>query len=314
MSIIHQFAAVLQRYTDSRTRVVVGVSGGSDSIVLLDMLHRIKMRNVIVAHLNHQLRKESLRDAEFVEEISRKFGYQCICESVDIKKLAIRIKRGIEETARIKRYEFFERVCREVKAKWVITAHHLDDQVETIIMNMIRGSGIDGLSGIGETSGRILRPLLGIKKSELIMYARKHHLKWREDRSNTQTEFTRNYIRKRIIPDMMTINPSLAETLDRMSGIFSEVGSFLKTQARQFIMKYPQKRYDTKSYMALPQALQSEIIRQVYQNHHGNTMDLSQAHMNQIQKMLTTNGNKQKEFGKGAIIKKTTHYFTITSL
>ncbi|HET9136018.1 MAG TPA: tRNA lysidine(34) synthetase TilS, partial [Candidatus Kapabacteria bacterium] len=192
--------------------ILVGVSGGIDSIVLASILNKLKQSGAFkllaIAHLNHSLRgKASDSDATFVKEFAKKIGAEYYEGSADVRSVALKEKVGIEEAARMLRYDFFIACAEENTIKWVTTAHNANDQLETILMNIIRGSGIRGMKGIPkarELARRVtlIRPLLDHPREEILNYAKKEKLKWREDHTNSSDDYTRNRIRKSVIPEL----------------------------------------------------------------------------------------------------------------
>ena len=176
-------------------KYVIAVSGGVDSVSLLDILAKSEKYELVVAHFDHGIRKESAQDRKFVEKLSQKYGLEF---AYDEGKLG---PKASEETARNARYEFLNSIKEKYGAKAVITAHHLDDKIETSLFNIMRGTGLEGRVGIKETAN-IKRPLLNVYKKELVNYAQKNHLKWREDKTNQDLSYSRNYIRHKIIPEM----------------------------------------------------------------------------------------------------------------
>jgi len=188
---------------------LIGVSGGRDSITLLHWLIGLGYSKLIVCHLNHQLRgRSSLADARFVEKIALKFNAKLELGRANVRALATKQKVSIETAAREARYKFFAETARRRKCKTIFLAHHADDLVETFLINLFRGAGTAGLSGMREVSKRriddvdltVVRPLLGIWRSEINDYIREHRLKFREDASNKNLNLLRNRIRHRIIP------------------------------------------------------------------------------------------------------------------
>ncbi|MBO0697358.1 MAG: tRNA lysidine(34) synthetase TilS [Zavarzinella sp.] len=205
---------------------VVAVSGGADSVALLRALaDDPPVSDLVIAHLNHRLRgAESDADAAFVAGLFPNLPHWS--ESIDVAAAA----RGdnLEDTARRVRYDFFARVAREGGAGWVATAHTLDDQAETVLHRLIRGTGLRGLRGIAECRElapgvRLLRPLLTLSRADVIAYLRALGQPWREDATNRDPAFTRNRIRHELLPVLRTFNPEIAEALARTAAQAEEV-------------------------------------------------------------------------------------------
>ncbi len=193
---------------DSTKRVLLAVSGGVDSIVLLDLMTKIPLNQrpqISIAHLNHQLRDESVIEEKFVKELAEKHGYETY--SLRWKKEE-QPDTGIESAAREERYNFFKEVMQDQAIPYLMTGHHLDDQVETILMRLTRGASLEQLLGIqaeqkiiiGEEEGYLIRPLLEFPKEEIYRYAENHQLFYLEDESNRELDYTRNRFRNEIIP------------------------------------------------------------------------------------------------------------------
>lgn len=190
-------------------RYLIGVSGGRDSIALLHSLGDIGFKNLVVCHLNHQLRgRSSNADARFVEKLAAKYDLEAEIGSANVRALASKRKTSIETAGREARYRFFAKTAKRRKCKTIFLAHHADDLVETFLINLFRGAGAAGLSGMREISTRriddvnliVVRPLLGVWRHEIDSYLREHRIKFREDASNKNLNPLRNRIRHRIIP------------------------------------------------------------------------------------------------------------------
>ena len=185
--------------------VLVGVSGGRDSVVLLHWLKARGFSKLIVCHLDHGLRAESRVDARFVASFAAKTGAACETARVNVAALAKRQKISIESAARESRYKFFARMARKHSCPRLLLAHHADDQVETFLFNLLRGSGSAGLGGMAPLLLRddgllVARPLLGVWRVEIDAYIAAHALPFREDGSNTDPRYTRNRIRHSALP------------------------------------------------------------------------------------------------------------------
>ncbi len=175
-------------------KYVVAVSGGVDSVVLLDLLNQEENLNLIVAHYDHGIRKDSISDRKFVERLAKKNGLQFHYTEGKLGN------KTSEADARTKRYEFLNKVKKQTSSSAIITAHHRDDLLETAIINLLRGTNRRGLSSL--QSGDIIRPLLSYPKSDLLAYAKNNKLAWREDSTNSDPKYLRNYIRQEIIPKL----------------------------------------------------------------------------------------------------------------
>ncbi|HMR72589.1 MAG TPA: tRNA lysidine(34) synthetase TilS [Candidatus Saccharibacteria bacterium] len=178
-------------------KYIVAVSGGIDSVALLHMLRQHMSHEIVVAHVDHGIRPESGGDARFVEQLAQDYGLR-----FETTQLGLGANAS-EAVARQARYEWLERVRTTHGAQSIITAHHQDDVLETIILNLMRGTGWRGLASLRSTDGRY-RPLLHIPKATLTRYAIDHQLEWREDATNHNTRYTRNYIRHMIVPQLST--------------------------------------------------------------------------------------------------------------
>ncbi len=191
-------------------KYVVAVSGGVDSMVLLHLLVSTSSQlltpdsQFIVAHFDHGIRSDSAKDKKLVEQIAKKLGLEFV---YDQGKLG---EDASEAKARDARYQFLRRVLRENGAKAIVTAHHQDDAVETLIINMLRGTG---RRGVLKETDEIKRPLLGVSKDEILEYAEAHKIKWREDHTNQDTKYLRNYVRLVLLPKMKKVDPKVVDKL-----------------------------------------------------------------------------------------------------
>jgi tRNA(Ile)-lysidine synthase len=222
---------LLRDFPPSR-RYLIGVSGGRDSIALLHLLVANNYKNLVICHLNHQLRGPfSRRDARFVEKIARDLQLDCEIGSTDVGALAKRSKLSIETAARFARLAFFVEVARRRRCSRIFLAHHADDLVETALLNLFRGASPGGMAAmrkisihhIGKTQLTILRPLLGVWRSEIDSYVSQHHLGFREDATNAVLHSSRNKIRHRILPDIeKQFGRDVRQTIWRAAQIWSE--------------------------------------------------------------------------------------------
>ncbi|MDD2338100.1 MAG: tRNA lysidine(34) synthetase TilS [Geobacteraceae bacterium] len=213
--------------------VVVAVSGGADSVALLDILTSMRKLslNLVVAHLNHGLRdKESDDDAAFVRELSARYRLPFELQRVDVKEVSKERKLSLEEAGRKARYEWFDMVARSCSARSIALGHHADDQAETFLLRLFRGSGITGLASMRLlSSGRYVRPLLMQTRDEILAYLERRGLSYRHDRSNDETVFLRNRIRHECLPYLRTFNPAISERLNNAAEILAADETVLET-------------------------------------------------------------------------------------
>ena len=216
---------------------LIGVSGGRDSVALLHSLVDLGYKNLIVCHLDHQLRgRSSAADARFVEKLAARYDVDLAIESANVRALAKKL--SIETAARDARYSFFARIAKRRKCRTIFLAHHADDLVETFLINLFRGAGSTGLSGMREVTTRrvddvdltIVRPLLGVWRSDIDKYVRKRRLKFREDASNKNLAPLRNRIRRRVIPYLeKTLGRNIRQNIWRTATIMAEEENFFET-------------------------------------------------------------------------------------
>lgn len=196
-------------------KILVAVSGGLDSIVLLDLFVHAGCK-VGVAHANFQLRgEESDKDEAFVIQLGARYQVPVFVKRFDTKNYATENGMSIQMAARELRYDWFRQLLVEKRYDYLATAHHLNDSIETILINLTRGTGLQGLIGIQPERGSIIRPLAYFTREQIEAYGRASNLQWREDSSNSSDDYTRNFIRHQVIPKLKEINPSLEETFTR---------------------------------------------------------------------------------------------------
>lgn len=200
--------------TESDT-ILIGVSGGVDSVVLCHVL-KLMEYDFAIAHMNFGLRgEESNQDQKLVEQLCLQLDVKLHFIEVDTKTKAAQKGESIQMVARSLRYDWFESLCLEHGYKYIATAHHQNDQAETVLLNLVRGTGIAGLRGIKQVHGRLIRPLLGVMKDELITYAKAQGIAWREDKSNDDVKYKRNLVRHKVIPLLEGANPRFVQTVAR---------------------------------------------------------------------------------------------------
>jgi tRNA(Ile)-lysidine synthase len=194
---------------NSGTTLLVACSGGVDSMVLIDVLIKLNFK-IAIAHCNFQLRRnESDDDEKFIQQFASHNNLPFHVIKFDTKSYKKQHDVSTQMAARTLRYEWFEKVRIENRYHCIATAHHLDDQLETILLNITKGTGIKGLTGMQAKNGFVIRPLLEISKQEILVYAKQNNIVFREDSSNASDDYQRNLIRHHVVPQLQKINPSL---------------------------------------------------------------------------------------------------------
>lgn len=243
-------------------RALCAVSGGADSMCLLYLLHGAGL-DIAAAHYEHGIRgAEALRDAEFVEEQCEKLGVRCVIGHGDVPTYAREHGLGTEEAARILRYEFLERAADELGCELIATAHNLDDNAETMLLNLCRGAGSAGLRGIPSSRGRLVRPLLNTPRMEIELYLAERGIEHIEDGTNALDDCSRNLIRHRVMPVLRGINPRASAAMGRSARLIARDDDCLNAMAEDFIEKY----FDGESLplaelCALHRAVSSRVVR-----------------------------------------------------
>ncbi|MHB0913199.1 MAG: tRNA lysidine(34) synthetase TilS [Armatimonadota bacterium] len=217
--------------------VLCAVSGGPDSVAMLHALNSLDLGiSLSVAHLNHGIRPDSDADAEYVRALAERLGLPFFTEKVDVPRLRRTLRLSEEEAARMARYDFLERAADEAGASRIAVGHTADDQVETVILNLLRGTGVDGLAGMPPVRGRIVRPLILARRSEVAEYVAAHELSPRTDISNLDTTYTRNRVRHTVLPLLRAeFNPEVDGAILRLSELARDDSAYLKEEAEEFL-------------------------------------------------------------------------------
>ena len=219
-------------------KYLLAVSGGIDSMVLFDLFLKNNI-NFSVASCNFQLRgKDSDNDLKFVENICIKNSINLYSTVLDVDKFSTMRKISTQMAARELRYVFFKKILEKHKYSYIVTAHHLDDNIETIIFNFIKSTGYKGLVGIPFNKNKILRPLINTSKEEIEDYAVSNNISWRLDKSNNSNKYSRNKIRNEVIPLLKEINPSLGKSLTESLKRIQKLSHDIKTRIDLFIQKF----------------------------------------------------------------------------
>jgi tRNA(Ile)-lysidine synthase len=294
--------------------IAVGVSGGADSIALADAVGRCHSGSIAIAHLNHLIRgEESDADAGFVEAFAKGLGLQFVCERIDVPHAATSSDRNLEAVAREVRYDFLSRAAQQVGAHLVCTAHTRDDQIETILMRIIRGTGPEGLRGIysrrelnGDTE--LIRPLLEVSRNEVLEHCEQRGLVFRSDSSNADLEFMRNRVRLELLPHLRSFNPRLDEALLRMSGFVAEDDEKLTLDAEKVLDESIGEEYSLKLGPVCRShvAIRRRVLRIWLRNARGHLQRIDGVHLAAVERlMLEGETGKRIELPGGhAVVKK----------
>lgn len=297
----------IRRYNliENGDKIVLGVSGGPDSIAMLNVLNQIKNEKIfdftiVVAHINHLIREEAIEDQKFVEEFCKNINVEFYSKSIDVQKIANNRKIGTEEAGRNVRYEFFDEILSKTNGNKIAIAHNKNDKVETIIMNILRGSGISGLKGIQARNNKYIRPLIECERYEIEEYCSINNIKPRIDRTNFENVYSRNKTRNIIIPYIKEeFNPNIINTIDRLSELIKEEDEYLdkvvEYKYNELIIKESQNEIviDLKKFNKEEKVIKSRIIIYTISRLFGNVKGIEKIHIEDIIKMCTNNiGNK----------------------
>jgi tRNA(Ile)-lysidine synthase len=243
--------------------ILVAFSGGIDSSSLAVALQRLKeplkIKRLALLHINHLLRgEESYRDENFARSFAQKYSLELFVERVDVPSLAKKRGGNIEAVAREERYRLFEEVRKREGFDLVATAHHLGDLVETIILWLTRGTGLEGLLGFEPKEGNIIRPFYLATRQEIEDFAKKQAIEWVEDSTNYDLSLARNRIRHRVVPELKAINPNLEESVLRMREILKEENELLEKLVQTALLKV--KEEGREGFLKLEPALQRRVV------------------------------------------------------
>ena len=288
-------------------KVVLAVSGGPDSICMLDILNDIKNDlsidlkfEIIVAHVNHMIREEAENDERYVKKYCEEKQIEFYSKSIDVQKMANNNKIGLEEAGRKARYDFFDEILEKTNAQKIAIAHNKNDKVETVLMHILRGSGINGLKGIEPKRGKYIRPLIECDRNEIEEYCNEKNLQPRIDKTNFENEYTRNKVRNLLIPYIQKeFNPNLIKTIDRLSNLVAEEENYMDKQVekayKEMLISEKEKeiQLDLKIFNIQEKVIKSRIILYTITRLFGNSKGLEKIHIEDIIKLCSNNiGNK----------------------
>lgn len=281
--------------------IVIGFSGGPDSVLLLYALNELRKEygyNLLAVHINHQLRgEEAVKDEEFSKDFSNSIGVKCISFHMDVNGYAKEHKISVEDAGRRIRYEKFHEVLEEEFGKGVIAVgHHKNDDAETILINLIRGAGGAGLSGISSKSNNIVRPLIDITKGEILEFLKENKIPYVEDKTNFENDYLRNKIRNVIIPYIENeINENFIDSLTRSSKIIESNEDFLEDYVSNLNLISHERNYyklNCKDFEKHHIAIQRKLILKAYESIKGDRKDISFTNVESIRKIILQNSGE----------------------
>lgn len=298
---------IIKRYNliENGDKIVVGVSGGPDSITLLNVLKNIKEKeiikfNLVVCHINHMIREEAVSDEKYVEEYCKKNNIDFFAKRIKVEEMAEKEKIGTEEAGRKARYEFFNEILNKTNANKIATAHTANDNAETVLMNIIRGSGTLGLKGIEAKNGKLIRPLIECKRSEIEKYCKDENLNPRMDKTNFENIYTRNKVRNMLIPYIENnFNPNIIEAINRLSDLSKQENDFLEKLTKEAYKKIlvEQKKneiiLDLNSFNSQEIVIKNRLVLYTINILFGTRSGIEKKHIEDIIKLCSNNiGNK----------------------
>lgn len=285
-------------------RVIVALSGGADSVALFHVLLALKDKlslTIYACHINHLLRgEESFRDERFVRELCEKNGTELFVRRCDIKKLAAEKQIGCEECGRQVRYEYLEELSKSLDAK-IATAHTATDSIETIIMNITRGSSIKGARGIPPKRGNIIRPLILASRYDTENYCERNGIPYVDDSTNAERIYTRNKIRLDVVPVLREINPSVEQSFSRFSKYMYELDEFIDKMSYEAITSAAVLGgYSCKKLLSMPEPIMSRAVEIICGSIGGG---LESVHIELIEKAIEKGGSVSLKNGVEAVVK-----------
>ena len=290
---------------NSGDKIVLGVSGGPDSIAMLDILNQLKDEmnfEIYVVHINHNIRgKDADEDEEYVKKYCENYNIKCFSKKIDVPTIAQNEKIGTEEAGRKVRYEYFDEILQKTNSNKIGIAHNKNDKVETIIMHLLRGSGVSGLRGIEPIrENKFIKPLIECDRQEIEKYCKENNLQPRIDKTNFENEYTRNKIRNIVIPYIKEqFNPNIIETITRLSEVISNEDNFIEKIAQEtynkllVIEENNRIELNLKEFNLLDEVLKNRIILIATKKIFGSTQGIEKVNITDIIKLCNNNiGNK----------------------
>jgi tRNA(Ile)-lysidine synthase len=303
-----QFIKTIQNFAfknelwQSNSKIIVGVSGGPDSVCLLDVFNALSKKYELklhIAHVNYGLRdKDSDNDEKFVRKLAEKYG---IGLSVLNPEKSL-YQGNLESSLRNIRYDFFEEVRKNLNYDLIAVAHNQDDQAETVLMRILRGSGLNGLSSMKAKSGRLIRPLLETSKQDILAYLKEKGLEFCIDRTNLQSDFLRNRIRNELLPLLeKEYNPSIKKTIANWSLSVADDYEYIDAAAKKLLKKIANKSkkgtfsFSSEIFLKNHPSMQRQVIRKIMENEFEIFFDVESSHIEEMIKIIKSSKRKSQE-------------------
>ena len=298
---------IIKKYNliENEDKIVVGVSGGPDSITLLNILKNIKESKyinfeIVVCHINHMIRQEAIEDEEYVKKYWKDNNIECYVKRIEVEKMAETQKIGTEEAGRKARYEFFNEILEKTNSNKIATAHTANDNAETVLMNIIRGSGTTGLKGIEAKRDNLIRPLIESTREEIEDYCKENNLNPRIDKTNFENIYTRNKVRNMLIPYIKeNFNPNIIDSINRLSNLSKQENTYLDhiTEKTYNTLLLEEKNdeiiLDLKAFNSQELVIKNRVVLYTINKVLGTRSGIEKKHIEDIIKLCSNNiGNK----------------------
>ena len=308
-----------KKLINSGEHIIVGVSGGADSVCLLRILYSMKDKlnlKITAVHINHMIRDEAVDDEKFVEDLCGKLSIPCISFKIDVKMIAQREKKTLEEAGRKARYDVFYKIMKKYHADKIAVAHHQNDQAETFLYRCARGTGVYGAGAMKEKDGVLIRPLLCVKKQEIVEYLQQIGQTWVEDASNQDDAFARNQIRNQVIPRLEMINEQAVEHIGWLCEDIKEVTTYLTDQIEESFLRCTKpigQGFEINCDQLLLEThwIQKQVLKKVLEETAGKKKDLERRHIEDLLTLVENGTGKRISLPYNMVAEKNYQYIKV---
>ena len=293
----------VKEYIKENDNIVVGVSGGPDSMALLFTLIQIRENlniNINVAHINHMIREESKEEKKYIQEYCKNNDINFYLKEEDVSTNSKINKQGIEEYSRNIRYEFFKEVLTKTNSNKILTAHNLDDNIETVLLNIIRGTSLKGLCGIEDVSENLIRPLLSFEKTEILEFCKTNNIKYYIDKTNLETIYTRNKVRLDLIPKLEEYNMSFKKSMNKLIEFSKNdeqfINNYVLNKLNEIIIEKTDEVviFNTENFNKYEINIKQRIIKEIIRIILNNVVGIEYIHIMDIIKLIENNTKGKK--------------------